>query len=141
MTMMTFEDWKAGRRTLSVEDAAKELGAHVEDFGDADAVEVYPGGCVMTQQAGGAYHHLHLGRDEYLGSVEQLEPVLYANWYVSECEPATTLDELSILYRWWCGQQRVPHMSADELIHEEAITPEQHQWLSWFIDRWVSIEG
>lgn len=46
-----------------------------------------------------------------------------------------TEQELCREYDAWCAEQKLPHISADELICED-VTDAQRAWLRDFISRW-----
>lgn len=50
-----------------------------------------------------------------------------------------TRDELCAEYQQWCEQQKLPAMSADELIFEK-ITDAQRAYVSAFVRRWEAME-
>jgi hypothetical protein len=46
--------------------------------------------------------------------------------------------QLCAEFQQWCDNQKLPQMSADELLHED-ITSEQRKYLTAFIDRWEAM--
>jgi hypothetical protein len=50
--------------------------------------------------------------------------------------PDITIDDLYHEYHAWCLTQRLPWISADELILEDYLTEAQREWLSQFIYDW-----
>lgn len=46
------------------------------------------------------------------------------------------LDSLSVMYNIWLEINKLPKISADELIYEDNLTGEQKEWLKLFIDLW-----
>lgn len=45
------------------------------------------------------------------------------------------MDELTDIYTDWCEQNGLPKVAAEEQDWEK-LTPEQHAWLSQFIEQW-----
>lgn len=55
-------------------------------------------------------------------------------------EDLSTTEALTEALRVWCLREGCEHISADELILHEDLSPEQVEWLERFIDRWDEVE-
>lgn len=61
-----------------------------------------------------------------------------ARGYLATHIPSTKT--LARHYQAWCNSQRLPCMSADELICEDNLSPAQRQWLAGFSRMWLLAE-
>lgn len=51
--------------------------------------------------------------------------------------PRLIEEKLVEILELFCKSQGIPHLSADELLHEE-LTTQQHDWVASFLDLWVA---
>jgi hypothetical protein len=47
--------------------------------------------------------------------------------------------DLSMELEKYCKEQKLPFLSADEILVQDYVTPEQKVWLKDFINRWDKV--
>jgi len=147
--MMTFEEWRATRKIMQVEEAAELLGLDADMFEYSARVYLYAGQSYLEEDISGRFFVM-LGRDDFWGSLRQVEHHLFFHWVVSEC-----LDwDCDIACDWldtFCAFYDYPdNLSAEELVHELlSIDPSERDfqtrlnigWLGWFCEQWEGAEA
>lgn len=145
----TLQAFRASCQRMSVSEAAEDIGECEDRFEGSDAVLVYAGGCYIEEQPAKGGHFLLIYRDSWIGTREQMEAILFFDFYTSEILDNWTHDELTVLLGEWCEWKGIEAHSADEMLHDEMTeassdrdseTRNRIEWLGWFVDTWNKIE-
>ena len=95
--MLTFGQFCKTGVSLDIEDAAKDLNCDIEELGDAAAIWIYESDCYLSELESGEFH-LIIERSEYISeSRDDLEKILYLDWYVSECVTDHTIADFEYI--------------------------------------------
>ena len=147
MTSLTFEQWRNTRKIMDTEEATTALNIDAGYFEGMVRVYIYNGDEYLSETDEGRFH-THIERDEYFGSLREMEHTLFLQWSVSECltwNNETACDWLET----FCAFYGYEPQSADEILHELlSIEPAERgwkinnhiAWLEWFCERWEAYE-
>lgn len=99
--------------------------------------------CVVTSNTN-HYCHRYAPRPETREGFQlaRWPMVIETNWCGEHVPavPAVMLDRLAAELERWCMDQRLPFISADELVSYGVITDGQREWLVDFLERWQEYE-
>jgi hypothetical protein len=130
--MLTIEQFRASGRNVA------DLGPILsDDCFDGSPGRVYLSSFYICGTEGD--WNLILERDEYQGDLRDLEVRLY-DWVVTQSGHDESERDLVCELKMFCEQEKLPHLSACELIHED-LTDEQRRYVSNYIIRWDAMEA
>lgn len=151
LDVLTFEEWRNTRKIMGIEETVETMNIDADMFEGMTRVYIYGGektGVYLCETEDGQFH-THIERDEYFGSLREIEHTLFLQWAVIE-----TLEwNNDVACDWletFCAFYGYEPQSADEILHELlSIEPAKRDWktnnhiawLEWFCERWAEYEA
>lgn len=135
-------EFRLSARRVNLEPACEILGIDLEFYTGSQtaAFWLYADDCYLEELQDGTFF-LQIGRDETIGTKEDLEAELYFEHYVSECVTGAdqTIAFLTETLRAWATFRKLDLRSADEML-AECDQPKNRYWLEWFLRAWEDAE-
>lgn len=135
--MLTLNEFRATRQIMAHAELQATLG---DDFADLIGGAVYADDCFIGLDEAGWI--LILDRDEWRGSIDELEARLYFEHYVQECVRIYDEGPLELLYREFCQWAGfVNYPDARSLLETVGLGPTNTNWLIWFVELEESLQA
>lgn len=134
--MLNLQQFRETRRIVDHDTASTSIG---DELYDTLGAALYVDSCFIGLDEAGWI--LTLDRDEFRGSLDELEPRLYFEHYVQECVRDYDMEGLTALLDGYCRWQNLPlDVAANEMLCG-ALTVQQRRWTTWFIKIWEDLES